>query len=307
MIKKFCLTCGNVFNVSENRRNSAKFCSRECKHTFSRTNKKCLFCGKPFKTPNHLNRKYCSHKCATKDKRNRIFKICGICGKRYEVQRYAKNSRYCGIDCRNKGISKSLAGRFSGKENPNYKGRIIKTCKYCNKLFEVYPYRKNTANYCSISCSKFDTSDKTRKKIAESVKKLQKENPKIHPNYIMSQKGHITQIEKLIKDELIRKKMHFKFQYMILNYWLDFAFPEIKLAIECDGERWHSTKEQISKDFNRDKQLCKHGWNVLRFNEHQILRNLKGCIQNIQYMVKRLKYLNDTARGEGGFGSTGKK
>lgn len=287
MIKKFCLACGNEFLVLPYRKYSAKFCSRKCKHAFNRTNKKCLFCSRLFVTANYLGRRYCSRKCADEAKKKRIAKTCLICGKKYEVQKYAKNSKYCGIECRNKGISKTLIGRFKGEKNPSYKEKIIKICGYCGNEFRIYPYRKNTANYCSIRCSKLDTSKETRKKIAESIKKLQKENPKIHPNYILAQKGHTTQIEKLIKDELIRRRLKFETQYRVLNYWVDFAFPNIKLAVECDGGRWHSTEEQILKDKKRDKILTNMGWIVLRFKEKDIINNTKGVVNKIGELINQ--------------------
>ncbi len=291
MIKKSCLTCGNEFPVIPKRKDSAKFCSMKCKHKFGRKTKECLFCGKKFITLKSLDRKYCSHECATENSKRRLVKICTICGKKYEVQHYARNSKYCGIKCRNKGISKTLFGRYKGKENPNHKGRIIKICKYCGKRFDVHPYRKNTAYYCSIKCSKLDMSKETRKKISNSIKKLQKENPKIHPNYVLAQKGHMTKIEKLIKNKLVKRKIPFKVQYKVLSYWLDFAFPEIRLGVECDGKRWHSTKEQLAKDWKRDKKLAKNGWTIIRFDEEQIMEDVEGCMQNIEYLIKRLSEL----------------
>lgn len=283
MIKKFCLICGNEFCVPKHRKDSAIFCSRKCKHAFGRTNKKCLFCSKSFESAKWLNKDYCSRKCADEAKKKRIIKICEICGKEYEVQTYrVKISKYCSTKCRNEGVSKNLTFGFKGKKNPNYKGKITKICKYCKEKFEVYPYRLSTANYCSIQCSKLDTSEKTRRQIAESIKKLQKENPKIHPNYILAQKGHITEIEKLIRDELIKRGLAFETQYRVLGYWIDFAFPDVKLAVECDGGRWHSTKEQIFRDTKKDERLRNIGWTILRFKGKEILNNTKGVVDKIE-------------------------
>ncbi len=287
MIKKVCLTCGKEFHVPKHREHSAKFCSRECKYTFGRTNRECLFCGKPFVTTNWLDKIYCSHKCADESKKRRVVKTCRVCGKKYEVQEYAnKTSKYCSIKCRNKGISKTLKGKFKGEKSSLYREKAVKVCKYCGKEFKVHQYRKNTANHCSIRCSKLDTSEKTRKQIAESIRKLQKENPKIHPNYILAQKGHVTAIEKLIKEELTRRKLKFEIQHRVLSYWIDFAFPNIKLAVECDGERWHSTEEQILRDKKRDERLKNVGWTVLRFKDKEIITNTKKVIDKIERVVK---------------------
>jgi len=288
MIKKYCLKCGKEFGVRKHRKDSAKFCSRKCQYAFRRINKECLFCGKPFTTTKFLNRSYCSVKCVDDSKKRRATKKCQICGEEYEVQKYyAKTSKYCSIKCRNKGISKNLAGRFVGENNPNYKEKIVKICRYCGNYFRVYQYRKNTANHCSQRCSKLDTSHKTRKKIAESVRELQERNPKIHPNYILAQKGHVTKIEKLVKEELEKRKIPFEFQYRVLRYWIDFAFPEVKLAVECDGNRWHSTEEQISKDKKREQKLKELGWSVLRFKDKEIIKNPKKIINIVQIFIKK--------------------
>ena len=219
MIKKICLKCGKEFSVQNHRKDSAKFCSKECHYAFGRANKKCLFCGKSFYSPINKRRQFCSRDCVDKSKEKRVAKKCQICGKVYEVQNYcAKTSKYCSTTCRNKGISKKLIGRFAGEDNPNHKEKIVKICKYCGNYFRVHQYRKNTAIHCSISCSKLDTSYETKKKIAKSINGLQDKNPKIHPNYILAQKGHVTKIEKLIKKELERRKIPFEFQYKVLRY-----------------------------------------------------------------------------------------
>ena len=42
--------------------------------------------------------------------------------------------------------------RKFGIENPNYKGKVKLICPTCLKEFNVYPYKKNTAKYCSHKC-----------------------------------------------------------------------------------------------------------------------------------------------------------
>ena len=43
---------------------------------------------------------------------------------------------------------------FNGKNNPHYKGGLIKKICLCGKGFEVFPVRKDTAKYCSTKCKK---------------------------------------------------------------------------------------------------------------------------------------------------------
>jgi len=46
----------------------------------------------------------------------------------------------------------------------------------------------------------------------------------------------------------------------------DLAYPEIKLAIECDGYAWHNDREARDRDNDRDIMLQTAGWTVLRFS-----------------------------------------
>lgn len=50
-------------------------------------------------------------------------------------------------------------------------------------------------------------------------------------------------------------------QYPVLNFFVDFANPVAKVAIECDGAAFHQDK---SKDAARDQRLRAAGWHVYR-------------------------------------------
>jgi very-short-patch-repair endonuclease len=53
---------------------------------------------------------------------------------------------------------------------------------------------------------------------------------------------------------------------------VDFAYPEIKLAIEVDGFEKHGTPRAMAKDFVRQNGLVPYGWPVLRFTWRQVVR-----------------------------------
>lgn len=50
-------------------------------------------------------------------------------------------------------------------------------------------------------------------------------------------------------------------QYPTEGFFVDFANPAAKVAIECDGREFHLDKE---KDAARDKKLAAAGWHVYR-------------------------------------------
>ena len=52
---------------------------------------------------------------------------------------------------------------------------------------------------------------------------------------------------------------------------VDFAYPQIKLAVEVDGFAVHGTPRAMAKDFVRQNGLVPHGWRVLRFTWWQVV------------------------------------
>lgn len=65
-------------------------------------------------------------------------------------------------------------------------------------------------------------------------------------------------------------------------YRIDLALLEYKLAIECDGEYWHSSPEQKRRDARKNYYLRKHGWKVCRLKGRTINKNLGYAINHIK-------------------------
>ena len=86
-----------------------------------------------------------------------------------------------------------------------------------------------------------------------------------------------------------RKVSAFKFrrQYPCGPYFLDFYCPELKLAIELDGDT-HGNPEQQMRDRRRDAYLEKHSVRVLRFWNREIRENLDGVMMVIREEVGKL-------------------
>ena len=78
----------------------------------------------------------------------------------------------------------------------------------------------------------------------------------------------------------------------------DFVIPDKRIAIFCDGDFWHGYKywekrkpagrywqDKIEGNMRRDarvsRKLRRMGWSVLRFWEHDILRNGEACATKI--------------------------
>jgi very-short-patch-repair endonuclease len=51
---------------------------------------------------------------------------------------------------------------------------------------------------------------------------------------------------------------------------IDFAYPELRLGIECDGYAWHMDREAFERDRQRDAELQLLGWKIIRVTWAQL-------------------------------------
>lgn len=73
---------------------------------------------------------------------------CEVCDDRFRYEKGAEKGRFCSQSC----YSQWLTENSHRDLNPNWAGRIELTCEKCGSLFEVQPYRKESAKYCSAEC-----------------------------------------------------------------------------------------------------------------------------------------------------------
>jgi len=53
---------------------------------------------------------------------------------------------------------------------------------------------------------------------------------------------------------------------------------EVRIAIELDGHEFHQrTKEQVERDYSRDRALARAGWIVVRFSGSEVWRDAGAC------------------------------
>jgi len=71
-----------------------------------------------------------------------------------------------------------------------------------------------------------------------------------------------------------------------ISYAIDFIVESpdgrVKLAIELDGHDFHErTKEQAAYDRARERKLVRHGHTIFRFTGSEIVRNPRGCVDEV--------------------------
>ena len=81
-------------------------------------------------------------------------------------------------------------------------------------------------------------------------------------------------------------------QYMIDYYAApvtlpDFAFPDAKIAIYCDGYKYHWKRKRFKEDWQQSRELQLRGWCVLRFAGREILYETDVVVRTIERAIRR--------------------
>ncbi len=127
----------------------------------------------------------------------------------------------------------------------------------------------------------------TKEKRSELMKKVRNKN---------------TNIELLLRKELSKKGYRFRLKNSIYGK-PDIVFVSKKIAIFCDGDFWHGKNyskeksnyknfwvEKIKTNIQRDRKVNKklkiEGWTALRFWKTDILKNLQGCVDMVENILR---------------------
>jgi DNA mismatch endonuclease Vsr len=128
-------------------------------------------------------------------------------------------------------------------------------------------------------------------------------------SYNMSQiRSKNTQLEAHLEEVLKKTGLKYEKNYDTVGK-PDFAFPELKIAIFADSKFWHGynwseEKEKIktNRDFwipkierniKRDQEVNQAldglGWNIIRFWEHEIIKEPDNCLGIIKQAIDKKK------------------
>lgn len=88
-------------------------------------------------------------------------------------------------------------------------------------------------------------------------------------------------LERKLAEALDARGVVYVREFAISNIHVDFAFPERKLAVECDGYRYHSSSDDKKRDAKRDAFLKRRGWRVLRLTGDDIRNDIDACLRKI--------------------------
>jgi len=205
------------------------------------------------------------------------------------------SGRFCSSKCARGFSTKAKRKEINEKVSKSLiKEKPTETCLNCNSSFKMKSKRQK---YCSQKCSRSHTTEKTKKKISESVQRRIKNGT--HKGW--QSRKIMSYPEKFFKKvlELNGYSNGFEINYKVKkkdlglncesNYFLDFYFEKYNIDLEIDGKQ-HDYKERKIKDLERDEALIKNGYNVYRLKWKSI-NNEKGKVYMKKEIEKLFEYL----------------
>lgn len=89
--------------------------------------------------------------------------------------------------------------------------------------------------------------------------------------------------EEEVAKSLVARGYRITQQWKVGAYRIDMVaqYKNSKVAVECDGERWHSGEEKIKEDMERQAILERMGWRFIRIRGSQYFSNPDSTIEEV--------------------------
>ena len=84
------------------------------------------------------------------------------------------------------------------------------------------------------------------------------------------------------------KGYQFRRQRPVLQYIADFFCKELMLIIEVDGIT-HNNEISQTKDIQREEQLARAGFKIVRFTDEEVLNNMAGVILELEKIISAIE------------------
>lgn len=166
----------------------------------------------------------------------------------------------------------------------------IKSSNYLERLLK--PFLRNTSDACKLAHKKkpecFKHSDMTKQKIREKRLAYMKEHPdetawrkRNKPSY--PEECFIN----FLKENNFDKKFLIEREKSLYPYYIDFAFVDIKLAVEIDGSQHILDEKRKLEDELKNQLLLNNGWKVLRISENIVKYDWKTLNEKINNAIEQ--------------------
>lgn len=74
-------------------------------------------------------------------------------------------------------------------------------------------------------------------------------------------------------------------QKVVGRYVVDFLVQD-KYVVEIDGHDYHKTKDQRCRDYQRDRELMKNGFIIIRFTGTEIFLEPEKCVRELLDIIE---------------------
>jgi very-short-patch-repair endonuclease len=104
----------------------------------------------------------------------------------------------------------------------------------------------------------------------------------------MNSQQELSPIEKIFWDYSQEHILNLEPQVWISPYRVDFLVRPKNIVIELDGHEYHSSKQDRTKDAQRERYLQRLGYSVVRFTGTEIKSNPQKCVQEVVDFINSL-------------------
>lgn len=221
---------------------------------------------------------------------------CSFCSKETEkTETYIERSRekglknfYCDQTCFGLAHSENM----TGEGNPNY-GNINKITP------NDFRTKEQMSKHAKDAWRKHRENGLYEKRISRMREGMFKFYKTPEGKALRRKQGYLSlkaqrrtesSIERKMREELMKRCIKFEQEKPFLSrYFIDFYLSEYNIAVECDGDYWHTLPNVIKKDRERDLEFEKQGVKVIRFWESEINRDIEACVDIIVAEINELE------------------
>jgi|GEM_PF-7113910 len=239
-----------------------------------------------------------SHKMLCRKKAKNAFgknKVCTICNKSFNLGNFKRHS------CSTSEIANEIMQLYKNHSMRDitqlgYPRSIVRSVLR-GKLRSISEAGKLAHK---LKSENFKHSDETKAKMRKTRLKYMKNNPQSTAWRKQSMSYPEKVFKQLIEKHQLGKKYDIVNEYSIFPYFIDFAFVNIKLAIEIDGEQHYTMQSKIDRDKQKDELLISKGWKVYRIPAFKIQNEFEDIEKSfLEYLMsfstqpKMFNFTND--------------
>lgn len=243
-----CSRCATAFKVDPYRASTAKYCSRACKDG-ERVYFNCDQCGSPSDRHRSAFAGATNHFCSP------------ACHDQFRRKGLRRACGWCGESFTMK--PSRPVGKFCShrcRADSQIATQVQMVCQWCGSSYRLQPSRAKVSRFCSSQCS---GAHRTRSIRTVSV------------------------AEQTFLWYLTSACPGFEPQARIGKRLVDAAYRRERLAVEFDGDYWHSRPGAAERDARKDADIAASGYQVVRVPERVFRKDPYDAVDLVRQALKR--------------------